>query len=211
MRTCEINECEAPHVARGLCRNHYAQAKTRGVFTNLRIRNGKQGCSVEDCNLKHHCRGYCRNHYSKWLRWGDSLAPAPKEPAFCECGEPVKSRGLCKNHYYEWYTNHLFGSDEPPTYKKDVVGYQAAHVRIRRVRGRAANHECVDCGGKSRDWSLRANVENTMCDESGKYGGTYYSLDVYDYDARCGNCHKAYDARHGNRRDNAYARGAVEE
>src|SRR5690606_2960253 len=38
-------------------------------------------------------------------------------------------------------------------YRKDVVGYGAAHERVYRKRGRASQHDCVDCGERAEEWS----------------------------------------------------------
>lgn len=53
---CTIDGCDRVHCARGLCRNHYQQAKARGEF-------GHDACSVPSCYLPGTIRGLCRNHY----------------------------------------------------------------------------------------------------------------------------------------------------
>lgn len=72
---------------------------------------------------------------------------------------------------------------------KQVVGYGAAHGRVRKVRGRACNHACVDCGGAALHWSYNL----TDPDELVSPGGQRYSLDPAHYSPRCTPCHSAHD------------------
>ena len=57
-------------------------------------------------------------------------------------------------------------------------GYIARHARMRKIRGRARDLPCVDCGGPAREWSQRRDTDG---------------LDPFDYDPRCPPCHRAYD------------------
>lgn len=197
MTNCKIEGCtETVAVAlRGLCKNHYY------TWAKHNKPKGKKPCAVEDCDKHLYARGWCLSHYNKWRAYG-TPTPEPKsvEPHYCECGEPVTSRGLCRAHYYHWHRENLEGSDVPINNKKDVVKYLSMHIRIKRARGRASTYECVDCLGPARDWSLKHDAQDTIAEESGRYAGSRYSLDVYDYEPRCGNCHKAYDKRHENRK-----------
>lgn len=57
--------------------------------------------------------------------------------------------------------------------------YAARHNHVRKVRGKAAEYSCVDCGGPARHWS-------SVHDTSG--------LDIWnDYQPRCVRCHHIYD------------------
>lgn len=59
-------------------------------------------------------------------------------------------------------------------------GYSHAHQLVRRVKGDASDHQCVDgCGRQARDWSY---IETAG-----------YSLDPDDYVPRCRSCHIRYD------------------
>lgn len=57
--------------------------------------------------------------------------------------------------------------------------YQRAHRALRKERGRAGEHSCVDCSGQASEWSYD--------------GITGFSWDFRRYDPRCRPCHLAYD------------------
>lgn len=62
--------------------------------------------------------------------------------------------------------------------------YQAGHRLIRKVRGKAKEHRCVDCGEQAYDWSQRKETD-VMLPES--------------YDPRCRSCHQLYDVTDAKR------------
>lgn len=57
MRTCTIDGCDRPHLAKGLCAVHYARA-----YRNV--------CLVDDCGKKVRAKGRCDTHYRQWRREG---------------------------------------------------------------------------------------------------------------------------------------------
>jgi len=57
--------------------------------------------------------------------------------------------------------------------------FNRLHDDIRVARGRAAEHDCVDCGKKALDWS---QVHGTDGSDLHKH-----------FDPRCRSCHKKYD------------------
>ena len=59
------------------------------------------------------------------------------------------------------------------------AAYQRRHRVVVKLRGKASDQRCVDCGGQARHWS-------TVHDRDG--------MDVMnDYAPRCYPCHSAYD------------------
>lgn len=81
-------------------------------------------------------------------------------------------------------------------YRKKVVSYYGAHVRLRKERGKARDHRCVDCKGPADEWSL-TDRSNVLVDAR---DGSTYSLKLDDYDPRCRSCHRSRDdnkAAHG--------------
>jgi hypothetical protein len=69
-----------------------------------------------------------------------------------------------------------------PGWLGDGVGYDAAHGRVKRAHGPAANHDCIDgCGRPAGEWSY-----------TGVPGE--WSPHVEDYEPRCVPCHSRYDA-----------------
>lgn len=88
-RTCSVEGCPRPHVARGFCRSHYQQAKARGEF-------GGDVCSVASCYATATLLGRCRNHYEQFRRKED------RRGATCtveECERPQVVKGMCHLHY----------------------------------------------------------------------------------------------------------------
>lgn len=108
------------------------------------------------------------------------------------CDRPYVSRDRCSTHYAEWKRRRdgryqRYGPEHHNW--NPEIGYHGLHKRLRRVRGNARTHPCVDCGQPAREWALRHDAENIVTDERGRR----YSRDLHDYDARCAPCHGAYD------------------
>ncbi|CQD07188.1 hypothetical protein BN970_01349 [Mycolicibacterium conceptionense] len=81
------------------------------------------------------------------------------------------------------------GSDSPQ-WIGDNISYFGLHVRIKVDRGRAAEHDCVDCGGQAAEWSY----DHTGVDEKVSDTGMAYSTDTAQYSPRCKPCHGAFDS-----------------
>jgi len=75
---------------------------------------------------------------------------------------------------------------------EEIKGYHRAHSATEASRGKAKMHLC-ECGRRAFCWSLRhkniRDISNVKRDP--KLG--FYSIDVNDYDAMCGSCHRRYD------------------
>lgn len=56
--------------------------------------------------------------------------------------------------------------------------YVNRHNAVRRARGRAAEHDCVDCDQPAAEWSQVHDTDGTH---------------VEDYEPRCIPCHSRYD------------------
>lgn len=79
-----------------------------------------------------------------------------------------------------------------PRLPDHLLTYYAAHERVKRLRGPARTHRCVDCGEWARDWSLRNDAVTHL--GVNKRGDTCrLSADPMDYEPRCRSCHKKYD------------------
>ena len=70
----------------------------------------------------------------------------------------------------------------------DAGSYENAHQRVKRARGSATAHKCVDCGQNARHWSYDHKDPD---ERSGTKGP--YSLKVEHYEPRCVPCHKQMD------------------
>lgn len=72
--------------------------------------------------------------------------------------------------------------------------YQAIHMRMRRLKGRAAEQSCVDCAGPAMDWSYDGEDpdEVTVLHSSGR---TICAISTKPehYVARCRSCHCKHD------------------
>ena len=60
-----------------------------------------------------------------------------------------------------------------------TIKYRAAHATVARVRGKASDHTCVDCGKQAQEWSYAQRKG--------------YSENLDDYAPRCRSCHQRYD------------------
>lgn len=195
---CKIEGCNKPVKVklRQLCAGHY-QVWAR----NNRI---SKECTYEGCTNSHYAKGYCQKHYAKLRLYGTPVGSPRRLKRQCEvdgCENTAKTRNMCFKHYQRWYQqNRAQGAVNPDHWNtKDVPGIQAIHQRIRFARGSASEYDCVDgCGRPATDWSLRAGVENLYAEAGTNFAGTPYSLDINDYEPRCHQCHKAYDARNFN-------------
>lgn len=157
-----------------------------------------RACSVDDCDKPHHSRGWCKRHYVRWLRHGDPLAGGPlidRPSGVCSiegCDRRYVAHGFCVTHYDRWRTHGdpLHGGEVQPV-TREVVGYHAAHYRVRNARGPADQHACVDCGRTAVSWSYDHNDPSALVED-----GAPYSLDPSHYDPRCGSCHQLFDRAH---------------
>lgn len=203
MEICNREGCTKPVQVkkRGLCKNHFQ------VWAIKHKPKGKKPCAVEGCTGHNYARGYCQNHYEKNRKYGQPEGPV-REVTLCECGKEAFSKNKCKACYASWwyYNRPLVPEDH---FKTLPQSHGVAHYRVRAVRGHANTHTCLDCGGSATDWSLKHDA-NKMADQSSssRTNGALFSQSVWDYDARCRDCHKAYDAKHNNRRAGAYVREA---
>ncbi len=68
------------------------------------------------------------------------------------------------------------------------MSYMATHNRLRRVRGRAQTFACI-CGEQAQEWAYNECSSNEVIDDQGRR----YSLNLDDYFALCGPCHRRYD------------------
>lgn len=76
------------------------------------------------------------------------------------------------------------------------ISYRGAHHRVRRMRGKATQHRCVDCGERARDWSYNHRGQHEFVAVVIQKSGTYrvtYSGDPADFEPRCRPCHRKHD------------------
>jgi hypothetical protein len=119
-------------------------------------------CSFEGCNRPHESRGYCHSH-GRQLRAGKPLTPL---------GLPA----------------HLLTGMEHPVWRGNQVKYIAAHQRVHRLKGRAANHTC-HCGSQAQEWAYDGGCPDELIDDRGRK----YSPNPDYYNPMCRSCHRAFD------------------
>lgn len=192
--------------------NEAARCVTTGrPLTNLFAYTDRQAvmsvareCSVVDCNWTGQLRrGMCRIHYRRWMSTG-STELTVRPPRFCQeedCGKPHVARGWCETHYKRWQVHgdpshvepsHLpprMCGEENPSWKGNEIGYVAAHVRVRKLRGPVREKDCLHCGEAAAYWAYDHGDPNELVDER----GCPYSPDPERYIPLCGSCHKVFD------------------
>lgn len=102
-RTCSIEGCDAPFLARGFCSKHYQRWKVHGDPLGSASPRFIP-CSVAGCDERANARGLCGKHYQQSRREG-TLPPLVAIPAECSvdgCERKVYGRGWCATHWRWW-------------------------------------------------------------------------------------------------------------
>ena len=76
-------------------------------------------------------------------------------------------------------------------WKGDGLGYEAAHWRVKALKGSASGHRCLDCQERAMDWSYNGGCAREAIDPQ---NGCAYSPNPEMYSPRCRSCHRQYDA-----------------
>lgn len=108
-RTCMVDGCESPHLAKGYCCKHYSRLRTTGdplkVKKYSRAKKPYHKCSIDGCEGAGRTRGLCATHYQRWLKYGEPQKGGTyksKKPAECiveGCCKSVVAIGYCASHY----------------------------------------------------------------------------------------------------------------
>ncbi|MGU3650670.1 hypothetical protein [Mycolicibacterium sp. A43C] len=123
--------------------------------------------TVDGCERLHDNSGYCSPHAHRYRRYGNAVAhPTPRPPI-----------------------------GDPAGWRKDDVGYLGAHTRTRRLRGKAEQYSCVDCGAQAHDWAYDHLDSDERTEQMGEYT-LAYSLDPAHYAPLCRSCHVLFDKQH---------------
>lgn len=153
-------------------------------------------CSIAGCQRKHAARGYCDFHLLR-LRRGISFDQPMREigTEFCTvegCQRKHLAKGLCSLHYQRQQKgkpldSRIKGINAPPeTYKQ-------AHDLVYRVRGKASDSDCVDCGSVAEEWSYQGGCPREKVELVRGEFWLAYSPDPFMYRPRCIRCHRAKD------------------
>jgi hypothetical protein len=144
---------------------HYSRMRRNGSVEQTRPWSPTTGqCPVEGCEKPQNYNGMCKLHASRVARHGDPFA----------------------------YTSHrernLARGEANPNWTGSNATYSAIHQRLPRVKGRAADHPCAECGGNAKQWSYDHADPDERTSEFGPY-----STDLDRYIPRCVPCHKTLD------------------
>jgi hypothetical protein len=112
MKSCSIEGCATPALARGLCNCHYQRwrARGRGGMDNLgpSVKPPPRRCDVPGCERPFRKNGHCNLHAQRIKRHGTPLEQTPARSALSgvcrvdNClGKPI-ARDLCTKHYSRW-------------------------------------------------------------------------------------------------------------
>lgn len=187
MNTC--TKCDKPVRAKGLCNYHY----------QLNRQKATPPCTIEGCDRNTYAKGLCWKHYDYARTHEGRVAPLPQPPCSV-CGKDGYTSGLCKNHYQQRYY-HGMVADPDKTFPNPPRTYEAAHGRVRALRGHAKIHGCVSCPNQATQWALKHDAEKIANNRPGtRMHGSFFSTRVEDYQPMCRDCHSAYDAKHDLRR-----------
>jgi hypothetical protein len=174
-KECTVSDCvrRALHV-NGLCGAHYHRAKAgrelEGPIRQARVARGV--CVVDDCKqLDRGPHGYCGTHWARIQHNGSPHIVVP-------------------NRDRKWRRGEV-----NPAWSGDSISYKGAHRRVARLRGLAADQQCVDCGGSARQWSYN----HLDPSEKRAPNGFRYSTDPHFYVPRCVSCHRYFDLAESKR------------
>lgn len=210
---CSVAQCTRHALARGLCSGHYgrwrkngdpgpAEFRTRGPLGSGTARPSLGICAVEVCVEPARTRGWCKAHYQRWLDHGDpGNTPIMKKRqdvacAVADCHDPHQAGGLCQRHYRR--ARHSARPLEAEfiihPVPRELLTYNALHIRIRDQRGAAADLACITCGGPAQHWAYQHNDPDEMQDAE---TGLVFSEDVEGcYEPMCVPCHIRWDRQH---------------
>ncbi|MBF4625532.1 hypothetical protein [Clavibacter sp. VKM Ac-2872] len=154
----------------------------------------------------------CASHYMRKWRYGDPLHTPPRPyrdltglrfgdlivtsrvdsdswSAACTCGATTTARTGDLNR------GAALTCGDRRAHRRTATTYHAVHDRLTVDRGRAAEHDCADCGGPAAQWSYDHADPDELAAEDIK-GRPLYSLDPDHYQPRCVPCHKVLDLHH---------------
>ena len=120
-------------------------------------------CTVEGCTNGQHSRGWCTKHYLRNYHHG---SPTYKRPRAIKAATAAR--------------------DRVPR------SYVTAHRWLKKQRGLAVLHTCIDCGQQAAEWSYTYDGE-AHSDDHGEHMGKPWSPDPEQYEPRCHRCHKHFD------------------
>lgn len=197
---CSIDGCDYPAKTRGWCQAHYMRWYMKGDPGSADIVRRPKGktCCLDGCDRKHQGRGYCGTHLQRFIKHGD---PGPAEIELrapdrgClvdDCDRKHFGSGYCEMHLQRIRKRGTLELPPHHMWIGNAARYSTVHQRIRRAKGKAADHLCVLCGGPASQWAYdHADPDEQMSDD-----GRPYRLDLDRYRPMCALCHRRFDVEH---------------
>lgn len=121
-------------------------------------------------------------------RAANSYWGKPQWRCLCECGGRIIVPGQSLRRGLTRSCGCLGREARIERNSKEVVSYEGMHQRIRRLRGQASAHPCVDCNSPAQEWAY----DNADPEERESTKGRF-SLDHNHYQPRCKKCHAKFD------------------
>jgi len=143
-RGCDVEGCRGIHLARGLCRRHYAERKRRGSIGSAPA--AAAPCSEHGCDRPAAARSLCKAHYTRARNAGMPRVQQINAGAECSepgCGQSAHARGQCQAHFNYWRAIERYGVDR--------AGYDRL---VAAQGGRCAICGTADPGPGYERWSI---------------------------------------------------------
>lgn len=212
-RTC--NHCKHPllRTQRQFCSHLCANRHSHAERSARAKATPRKKCDVDGCDKPSRSRiaALCPMHYHRMYRTR-TLDLKQREPAWidvagkrfgtlvaqhrygaawvcrCDCGATRRASLGELNRTGDANTCGIPGHHLAP-----VVGYAAAHDRVRRAHGSPSSHDCIDCGRPAEHWSYNHDDPDELYASGLSAKKIPYSLHLDSYSARCVACHKRFD------------------
>ena len=140
-RRCSFPGCGRPHLAKGLCRGHYEQHRSKRSLQPLPPRRrGDPACSFVGCGNVAVNRGLCQAHANQ-RRKGQSLRPlrpfyGTQGPCrFDGCSKPRAAGGFCAGHAAQYYGGRPLAPLFKPKVGCDFPGCTKRHFALGHCQG----------------------------------------------------------------------------
>ncbi len=134
-------------------------------------------CEVEGCKNSYYARGRCGRHYRHWL-----FRTFPNKKATYIAHSAARVERLRIED------------------RKGYNAYRRAHAAVKKIHGPASLYTCKnfdECNQFAQHWAL--NKDSKKIENSKHF---HWSENPADYMAMCVVCHKEYDRRFKNARNN---------
>lgn len=205
-RRCTVEGCDRPKLAKNLCDSHYSRLRHHGdPLAGRAPRSATGKCTLDDCDGVLVARGLCNKHYQRVLRYGNPVTTLIQRGAICSisgCTRRSASRTWCAMHYSRWVRTGdptkvrpnviTPPGEQHPSWQGEQITYATAHLRVKKLRGPASSHGCVDCEERASHWSYD-HQDPTERTEKRQESILAYSAKPEHYVARCISCHRRFD------------------